>query len=846
MKSIVSAVVAAALLCSVSTFAQQPPSCRSIQWTLGQPAPALGPNTHLRETVAVDYDGDGALDVVGVVDQSTTRTLAWWKGNGNGTFLDPVVLDTSFWYTNILLADATGDGLADILTVSSEGLILYPNTGSGYGAAIEQNIVNAALEIAPVNVDADPEIELVVTGGGVAIFDDVATSPVAWALVFTDGYARSAAAGDFDDDGYVDISVVSILEGYNVLEVFYGDEEGLYEYSFQLPFHSPYAAFRTDLDEDGRDDLVVTNWEQDFTQPQPGFVSIHRNNGTRSPSFSTLLLDEPGKTGDISRLLIADVSGDGHLDLVASGSSSGHYMATALGRGNGTFRTPAFFTQELGPSNWIFPMSLTSGDFDGDNDTDLLMGWWNSIHPLSGTCATQLHLSTEAPVVSVGQNAVLHAHVSGVAQNTADASGTVTLLEGDTILDTKPLGSNGRASFTLSDLAAGEHSLRAEFSGNATIAAANSSVVVQKVTFDTTRVTISAPPGPIAYGATLPMQVRLIGAWDDFVTIEIDGQQSLHYTGGPLNRVVDLGTHTIRARFRGSQFAPPSEWSDPVQFTIEKAVPTVVRTGDLAVRNGSPHSLSFQVSGAAGAARPQGGFELFEGSNQIAGGTINDGFVTLDVTLPRGTHFIRASYSGDERYYGYSFFMTLTVLPNLPLVIEATAMPAWVEIAYVLPPDTNPSSLQLLRRPAGTTEWTVVSSWNPSARIDGTATRGVVYEYQLNASLNSGSPMTSNIDTALRFTDDVLQPGMTVKRIHFAELRTAVNLMRTQASLPPFNFEAGFDTSPIVRAVHLTGLRAALAEARQALGMVTPAFESVTAGTVIRAMPIRLVRDLAR
>ena len=78
------------------------------------------------------------------------------------------------------------------------------------------------------------------------------------------------------------------------------------------------------------------------------------------------------------------------------------------------------------------------------------------------------------------------------------------------------------------------------------------------------------------------------------------------------------------------------------------------------------------------------------------------------------------------------------------------------------------------------------------------------------------------------------------------ELRTAVNLMRAQAGLTPFAFDAGFDSSAIVRASHVTGLQTALTQARQQLGMSTPSLKAVSAGKLIRTSEIQQMRDLAR
>ena len=98
------------------------------------------------------------------------------------------------------------------------------------------------------------------------------------------------------------------------------------------------------------------------------------------------------------------------------------------------------------------------------------------------------------------------------------------------------------------------------------------------------------------------------------------------------------------------------------------------------------------------------------------------------------------------------------------------------------------------------------------------------------------------------FTDDPLQPGVTaVKAIHFTELRTRIDALRSAAGLPRFSW-----TDPVlrtgvtrVRRVHLLELRSALAEAYRATGRSTPRWTdaSPAAGsTPIRALHLTELR----
>ena len=72
MKRISAAVLSVFL--SFSLFAQ-PAACPSVKWTAGQTLVGFEANHHVTETAAVDYDEDGKLDVIGVVDSPNERWL---------------------------------------------------------------------------------------------------------------------------------------------------------------------------------------------------------------------------------------------------------------------------------------------------------------------------------------------------------------------------------------------------------------------------------------------------------------------------------------------------------------------------------------------------------------------------------------------------------------------------------------------------------------------------------------------------------------------------------------------------------------------------------------------------
>jgi hypothetical protein len=842
MNRIVAAVVA--VFASFSLFAQP---CPSVRWTLGQTLSGFDPNVHVRETAAVDYDEDGKLDVVGVVDFNSSRSLMWWKGNGDLTFGAPVLIRESFWFGNIVIADATGDGLDDVIVgdVGSQAVFILPATGAGRGTAITSFITVSPMMIFATNRDADPAVELYVSGGAslaFAVYDHIATSVTELAKVTVPTqFPKGIVSGDFDGDGYFDVALGMNFDSQSV-RLYFGNADETYDAPVSLPASGPWELRIGDLDEDGDLDFIAGDVETDNDWPF-GTVSIYMNQGSRNFTRSTLSMDKPGQTGNINSFMLLDVSGDGHLDIVSSG---GAFTTTAVGRGDGTFRSPTYVTEPVPPNfEPVFAITLGSGDFNGDDQLDLLMGSHRYIYPFAGTCATQVDLRTISPVISVGQDATLDVQVSGFASDTPVPRGTITLRDGAAVLDTESVDANGRASFSVSGLTLGVHSLNAEFSGNTAVAAATSSIVEQTVTSETTETTIDLPDAPGVYGQPYPIEIDIWNATHDWVTVTLDGAQFEHHTSGPLNVALEPGDHAISAKFLGSAYKPPSE-SETVMFSIAKAPSNIIGSGSLSVRAGSAHVLTYNVTGG-GAVPPSGSLQLVEGNTTIANGTLANGSATFNLTLTRGAHDVRIAYAGDSRYLPSEQSVTLEVLANLSFVMEARALPGGVHIAYVLPANTNAGSLQLRRRQSGTATW-FTATWNPATGMDTSlvGSQGVVYEYMLTAQLNNGTDVSSNMDPAMMFSDDLLTAGTIVKSKHFTELRTVVNLYRAHAGLAPFQFGSTVTPTAPIRASHIADLRTALTQARTLLGMTTPSFSGAGQGTVIFAAHVQEIRELAR
>jgi hypothetical protein len=169
-------------------------------------------------------------------------------------------------------------------------------------------------------------------------------------------YPTWLTVGDFDRDGHLDIAVS--LHDSNVIGVYRNDGHG--KFGLQTPYSgvtSPTGIVSADFDGDGFPDLAVTG---DVTPA--GTVAILANR--RDGSFASPHFYDIGAGGSRAGFLAAgDVDGDGHPDLVATSYSAG-VVAVLLNAGNGTF-LPAS-TIGLSHAN-----RLVLADLDGDGALDL-------------------------------------------------------------------------------------------------------------------------------------------------------------------------------------------------------------------------------------------------------------------------------------------------------------------------------------------------------------------------------------------------------------------------------------------------------------------------------------------
>ncbi|MEM7200812.1 MAG: VCBS repeat-containing protein [Planctomycetota bacterium] len=386
-----------------------------------QPSPR-GTLERFGASTLVDMDGDGDLDLLGVVSTTATRSRLLLN-DGSGNFTDvtathlPQTTSTSF--DDLVVTDVDRDGDPDGIFVGNQNQ-LYLNDGQGRMTVSPQPLpmpFRGGLQAIDANGDGLGDFvvpgDSLWLGDGAGGFAEAATSRLAQPVPDPSGSATDAAFGDVDGDGDLDV-VLAQQQARNLLLL--NDGTGRYsDASDQLTRDAGWttAVALADVDGDGDLDLYAAE-----AQGFPDRLSLNDGTGTFTDASSQLPLVFQS-TADVT---IADVDGDGDLDALTAGAPRCHLY---LNDGRGTF-TDAIgrFTPPI-ESDFV-----ATPDLDGDGDFDLvLVGYFRARR--SGFIASYLNDGTGRFVTSESRTIVDRGRVAqSIATGDIDGNGSVDLVLG--------------------------------------------------------------------------------------------------------------------------------------------------------------------------------------------------------------------------------------------------------------------------------------------------------------------------------------------------------------------------------------------------------------------------------
>jgi hypothetical protein len=281
--------------------------------------------------------------------------------------------------------------------------------------------------------------------------------------------------------------------------------------------------------------------------------------------------------------------------------------------------------------------------------------------------------------VAVGKTLTLTASVKG--SGTTVPAGTVSFLNGSTVLGTATLNSSGVATLSTATLALGSHSLTAQYAGNANSLASTSAAVSVTVTaaVQSTTTTLVAAPNPVVAGKTLTLTASVKGSGTTVPAGTVSFLNGVTILGtGTLNSsgvatfptsALAAGKYSLTAKYAGNANSLAST-STAVSVTVSappQSTTTSLAVSPGAVTVGQAVALTATVH-STGATVPAGSVTFFNGKTVLGTVALNaSGAATLSTaSLAVGAYSFSAEYTGNESF-------SISTSPAVSLSVRAQA-----------------------------------------------------------------------------------------------------------------------------------------------------------------------------
>jgi len=397
---------------------------------------------------------------------------------------------------------------------------------------------------------------------------------------------------------------------------------------------------------------------------------LSNNNFSNSTSpVVTQTVNQAGTTTTVTSTVSPSVYGQ-------SVSFTATIAVVAPGAGNPA-GTVEFFdgSTEIGSesvSSGAAVLTTTALAVGGHSITAEYLGDPNFVSSLSAPITQTVNQASTTSTVSssinpsdFGQSVIFTASVDAVAPGSGVPTGSVEFFDGTTGLDTFTL-SGGAASFSISSLDVGMHSITAQYFGDTNFTGDTSSVLSQTVVPANTTTALASSIDPTVFGqsVTFTATVAVIapgsgtptGSVEFFDGTALLDTETLSNSGTAAfsTSSLSVGTHSITAEyFSNNDFG--NSTSPIVSQTVDQAstITTVSSSASPSVYGQSVTFTAIIGVITPGAGTPTGTVEFFDASTEIGSEPVSGNSAVFTTTsLALGDHSITAEYFGDTSFIG--------------------------------------------------------------------------------------------------------------------------------------------------------------------------------------------------
>ncbi len=339
---------------------------------------AVGGDTSAQETLVIDVNGDGHLDLV--LNGRNSETINVLLNQGDGTFGAPTTIETGY-YWHMFEGDVEGDGNQDVLVakwnedLSSQTLGYLKNNGDGTFGEFQElaSGFSNILDIASVDFDGDGDLDILAAasgGAGIVLTTNNGDGTFTNSIVAEVATAYAVAAGDLNGDGKLDLVATNSAGDISVFTV---NPDGTTTSGQVIHADDVWGLEKValvDLDGDGSLDIVAANSNRKQ-------LTWFKGGGDGTFGDKQIISTGTSNSGYVSSFQVVDVNGDGLNDIVAgsaqtigdTANTQQSYLSWFEQLADGTFKEHMTGAQYPGNSDFF---GVSQGDLNGDGVTDLI------------------------------------------------------------------------------------------------------------------------------------------------------------------------------------------------------------------------------------------------------------------------------------------------------------------------------------------------------------------------------------------------------------------------------------------------------------------------------------------